>query len=309
MDLWVPDTDLRAGRVELRLGRHRVRLPARPPWVKAVQLEHNAHMDEPVALRRGASARETARANRGWWDEQAVDYYAEHGGFLGDDDLIWGPEGWSEEVLGLLGPLAGRDVLEIGGGAAQGGRYAARHGARVVSTDLSAGMLHQARAIDAAHQWSPIPLVQCDAQALPFADACFDLVFTAYGVVPFVADSAAVMREVARVLRPGGRFVYSTTHPFRWVFPDDPGEPGLTARFSYWDRTPYVEQHSDGRAVYAEHHRTIGDRVRELVAAGLRLIDLVEPPWPQGHEQPWGGWSPDRGRIFPGTLIVVSERR
>ena len=52
------------------------------------------------------------------------------------------------------------------------------------------------------------------------------MVFTAYGAVPFVADSAALMRECARVLRPGGRFVFSTTHPFRWALPDDPGEAG-----------------------------------------------------------------------------------
>ena len=38
----------------------------------------------------------------------------------------------------------------------------------------------------------------------------------------------AVMREVARVLRPGGRWVFSVTHPMRWAFPDDPGPEGLT---------------------------------------------------------------------------------
>ena len=65
-------------------------------------------------------------------------------------------------------------------------------------------------------------MAQCDGAALPFADTSFDLVVTAYGVMPFVADSAGVMREVARVLRPGGRFVFSTTHPMRWAFPDDP---------------------------------------------------------------------------------------
>ena len=106
--------------------------------------------DQGLALRRDADAAETVHANRTWWDAQAPDYYAEHGGFLGDDDLVWGPEGWSEELLGLLGPAADlrdRDLLEIGGGAAQGCRWARSVGARVVSSDLSAGMLRQARAI------------------------------------------------------------------------------------------------------------------------------------------------------------------
>ena len=263
---------------------------------------------ELVALRREAGALESVRANRGWWDAQAPDYYAEHGAFLGDDDLVWGPEGWSEELLGLLGPLAGRDVLEIGGGAAQGARWARSQGARVVSSDLSAGMLHRAAAIDAARGWPPIPLVQCDARHLPFADASFDVVFTAYGVLNFVADTEQVLRQVCRVLRPGGRFVGSLTHPFRWAFPDDPGPEGLTVRFSYFDRTPYVEQAADGAAAYVEHHGTIGDRVRAVVGAGLTLVNLLEPDWPDGHEQDWGGWSPLRGRLIPGTMILVAER-
>ena len=151
------------------------------------------------------------------------------------------------------------------------------------------------------------PLAQCDAASLPFADRSFDTVFTSYGAVPFVADSAAVMAEAARVLRPGGRFVFSTTHPIRWALPDDPGYPGLTVTNSYFDRTPYVEQES-GVTTYVEHHRTLGDRVRELTAAGLRLVDLVEPEWPDENQQVWGGWSPLRGALIPGTAIFVCEK-
>ncbi len=132
--------------------------------------------------------------------------------------------------------------------------------------------------------------------------------FTAYGVVPFVADPERVMTEVCRVLRAGGRFAFSTTHPFRWAFPDEPDATGLTVRLSYFDRTPYVEQDAHGQATYAEHHRTIGDRIRDVVAAGLHVVDVVEPEWPETNEQEWGGWSPLRGRLIPGTLIIVAEK-
>jgi SAM-dependent methyltransferase len=153
-----------------------------------------------------------------------------------------------------------------------------------------------------------VPLVCADAARLPFGAEVFDLACSAYGALPFVADSAAVMCEVARVLRPGGRWVFSVTHPMRWIFLDDPGEGGLTAVHSYFDRSPYVEQDEAGRATYVEQHRTLGDRIRELVGAGFRLVDLVEPEWPAGHEGIWGQWSPLRGRLFPGTAIFVTEK-
>ncbi|MGR9921985.1 DEAD/DEAH box helicase, partial [Escherichia coli] len=49
-----------------------------------------------------------------------------------------------------------------------------------------------------------------------------------------------------------------------------------TASMSYFDRNPYVEFDATGTATYVEHHRTLGDRVRELVSAGFGLLDLVE---------------------------------
>ncbi len=266
--------------------------------------------DGEQAGRRGADPAETARANRRWWDDEANDYYAEHGAFLGDDDFVWGPEGLREADARLLGEIRGKALLEIGAGAAQCSRYAALRGARVVATDISGGMLRHGRNLNqrfTVESGLTVPLVQCDAARLPFGDRSFDTVFTSYGAVPFVADSAAVMAEAARVLRTAGRFVFSTTHPIRWTLPDDPGYPGLTVTSSYFDRTPYVEEES-GAATYVEHHRTLGDRVRELTAAGLRLVDLVEPEWPDENQQVWGGWSPLRGALIPGTAIFVCQK-
>ena len=263
--------------------------------------------EEPEAVRRRVGPAESAVASRGWWDRNADEYQAEHGRFLGDDRFVWGPEGLDEASAGLLGPagaLAGRPVLEIGCGAAQCSRWLARRGARPVALDVSNRQLGHARRIGA-----DFPLVQADAAALPFADGSFDLACSAYGAVPFVADSAATMREAYRVLRPGGRWVFSVTHPVRWAFPDEPGHEGLTAVSSYFDRTPYVEQDLAGRAVYVEHHRTLGDRVREIAAAGFQLVDVVEPEWPEWNRQTWGGWSPLRGALLPGTAIFVCVKR
>jgi SAM-dependent methyltransferase len=259
--------------------------------------------------RREVDPAESARANRRWWDADADSYHAEHGSFLGTSDFVWCPEGLREEHARLLGPagsLVGADVLEVGAGSAMCSRWLAGQGARPVAFDVSGGMLRHAVAAG-VETGTVVALVQADAQRMPFADRSFDLAFTAFGAVPFVADSAAVMAEVARVLRPGGRWVFAVSHPIRWAFPDSPGPDGLTATMSYFDRSPYVEFDSAGHATYVEQHRTLGDRVRELVGAGFRLLDLIEPEWPEDLEREWGQWSPLRGRLLPGTAIFVSE--
>lgn len=248
------------------------------------------------------SAVDTVRANRGWWDAGADAYQLEHGSFLGDDRFTWSPEGLDEASAGLLGPVSGRRILEVGCGAAQCARWLAGRGATVVGLDLSAGQLAHARALD-ERLGTRIPVLQGEAGALPFAAESFDLACSAFGALPFVADIAGVQREIARVLRPGGRWVFSVSHPLRWVFLDDPGPDGLSVRYSYFDRRPYVERDDSGTAAYVEHHHTLGDWVRAIVAAGLVVDDLVEPEWPETLTQVWGGWSPLRGRVIPGTAV------
>jgi SAM-dependent methyltransferase len=250
----------------------------------------------------------TRRASRRSWDDWADGYQAEHGKFLRDVGFVWGPEGLDEAGVHLLGDVAGRDVLEIGCGAAQCARWLLTQGARPVGIDLSARQLQHARRID-EDTGLAVPAALADATALPFAGGSFDVACSAFGAVPFVGDTARLMREVARVLRPGGRWVFAVNHPMTWVFADDPGPEGLVARNAYWDRRPYVERDEAGVPTYVQHHRTLGDRVRELVAAGFVLEDLVEPEWPAGHDRLWGAWSPLRGAVFPGTAIFVCSLR
>jgi SAM-dependent methyltransferase len=277
----------------------------------AVQPDHPARVG-----RHPAGSSETSAANRRWWDAAADDYQAEHGAFLGGPGnarFIWGPEGLDEATAHILGPtasLSGCDVLEIGCGAAQCGRWLASLGASVLAFDLSRRQLRHAQLPppEVRPGRGRIALLQADAEHLPLAGESFDVAFSAYGAFPFVADAIGALREVARVLRPGGRLAFSVTHPIRWAFPDDPGVGGLTVRSSYFDRTPYVETDADGGAAYVEHHRTMGDWVGAINAAGFVLTDLVEPEWPDAFAQPWGGWSPLRGALIPGTAIFRANK-
>lgn len=246
-------------------------------------------------------------ANRSWWDLESRDYIAEHGAFLGDADLVWGPEGISEDDAHHLGDVSGLRVLEVGCGGAQGGRWAQAAGADVVSFDLSHGMLAVGQELSERTDVHP-QLVQADAQALPFADGAFDLAFSAYGAIPFVPDLERVHREVYRVLKPEARWVFATTHPIRWAFPDAPSEIGLTANRSYFDRTPYSERDGAGKVTYVEYHRTLSDHVAALCAAGFHITAINEPQWPKDNTEIWGGWSPLRGKIIPGTIIFSVQK-
>jgi SAM-dependent methyltransferase len=273
------------------------------PGVSAEQLLGTAGV-----ARRGVGAAESERASRAWWDADADDYLAEHGGDIGEADFVWCPEGLREADARLLGDVRGRRVLEVGCGSAPCARWLAAQGAEPIGLDLSGAMLRHA-AVLGRRTGVPVPLVQAGAERLPFVDGSFDAACSAFGAVPFVAEPEQVMREIARVLRPGGRWVFAVNHPMRWMFSDDPGPDGLTVVQPYFDRTPYVEVDAAGAATYVEHHRTIGDRVRDVVAAGLVLDDIVEPEWPEGRTTVWGQWSPLRGAMFPGTAIFVTHRR
>jgi SAM-dependent methyltransferase len=253
--------------------------------------------------RRSVSERQTQRANRREWDSYADEYQAAHGVFLRDVGFLWCPEGVEEGSARVLGETSDRDVLEIGCGAAQCARWLTAEGARAVGLDLSEGQLRHARRLDAT-TGIRVPVVSGTATALPFPAGTFDVVFSAFGALQFVLDAGRAVEEVARVLRPGGTFAFSVTHPVRWCLPDDPTSAGLTVTSSYWDRTPYVEEDDDGVPTYVEHHRTLGDWVGMLSHAGFRLTTLLEPEWPEGHDRVWGGWGPERGRLIPGTAIM-----
>jgi SAM-dependent methyltransferase len=250
---------------------------------------------------------ESLRANRADWDAYADEYQATHGEYLGDAGFLWGPEGSREDDLGALGPVAGRDVLEIGCGAGQCSRWVLAHGGRPVGIDVSMRQLQHSRRIDEA-QGVVVPTLCASAAALPFADDSFDVVFSAFGALQFVAEAHPLVDDVARVLRSGGTFAFSITHPTRWMFPDDPGPGGLTASQSYWDRTPYVEVDDEtGQTRYVEHHRTLGDWVGLLAGAGFVITALGEPEWPADHDRTWGGWSRTRGVLTPGSAIFVAR--
>lgn len=115
-------------------------------------------------------------------------------------------------VLGLAGRLAGRSVLDVATGDGTYALAAAGLGARVTALDLRQEMLEAAR-FRAAARGVRLGLVQGDARALPFSSGSFEVVI-AVTVLCFVREARAAVREMARVLRPGGRLVLGELSAF-----------------------------------------------------------------------------------------------
>jgi SAM-dependent methyltransferase len=113
------------------------------------------------------------------------------------------------------GAAPGLSYLDVGCGAGTYTRWLSEQGLRVVGLDYSQPTLTKAR-----QRASPeIPLCAGDATRLPFPDASFDGALC-FGVLQAVSDSAPVVRELARILKPGGDL---------WI--DALNGSGLAARF------------------------------------------------------------------------------
>lgn len=132
-------------------------------------------------------------------------------------EAIWGPgflsPGGAEEVARVLEghDLTGKSVLDIGCGA--GGIdvvLAGTHGAAYVTgIDVEDSVLTRARALIDANGLSPrIGLCKVAPGPLPFAPETFDVVFSKDSII-HIPDKAALMTDVARVLKPGGWFLAS----------------------------------------------------------------------------------------------------
>lgn len=108
-------------------------------------------------------------------------------------------------VFDVAGPLRGKRVLDVGTGDGAYAIDAAKRGAIVTALDLEREMLDAVRA-RAASRGVEVTLQQGRAERLPFEDASFDVVI-AVTVLCFVPDAQRAVREMARVLTPGGRVV------------------------------------------------------------------------------------------------------
>ncbi len=218
--------------------------------------------------------------------------------------MSWGLFRIPEGELRLLGPTRGKAVLELGCGAARWSIALARRGARPTGLDLSRSQLARARGLQRKARLR-FPLVRGSAERLPFRDATFDLIFCDWGAMTF-SDPVRSVPEASRVLRKGGRFVFATASPFRYVTLD-PKADRQTRRLV----RPYLGQHRIhfGRAEAVEFHPPYGIWIDHFRKCGLRVERLIETrPAPGRNSKYLSRADAAWGRSWPLEAIWTLEK-
>jgi SAM-dependent methyltransferase len=241
-----------------------------------------------------------------WWEGFARDFLA---WYQHPIDVEYGA-GINEERLQLIGPVAGKRVLEIGCGGGQCSIAFAKQEALVTSIDITAEQIKIAGEL-AEQNGVSINLIQRDMTDLsPIPSESQDIVFSA-NAFGFVDEILRCFREVQRVLKADGLFVWSLGHPFTEII--DP-KTMLPTR-SYFDTGKVVEglEVSDEPGfAYAENRRTVSDYYNTAVEAGFRVERMLEPdPRPVDPDNPrYKLWdhTPRFRELFPIYIIFKCRK-
>jgi SAM-dependent methyltransferase len=217
--------------------------------------------------------------NRALWtivNAQFTDQQAERS--WAAEEITWGLFGVRERDLGVLGDVAGLDVVELGCGSAYLSGWLARRGARPVGVDLTPAQLATAARCQQRFGLG-FPLVEADAEAVPLQDGGFDLVVSEYGASVW-CDPERWVAEAARLLRPGGRLVFLTNSVLATLcVPEEEG---------YAQEQLLRPQRGLHRVVWpgsgVEFHPSHGDWIRVLGANGFVVEALHELYAPAGAE-------------------------
>jgi SAM-dependent methyltransferase len=169
----------------------------------------------------------------------------------------------------VLGDVSGKDVLELGCGAAQWSIALAGLGARPVGLDLSRRQLEHARKA-MGEAGAEFPLVEASAENVPLDDESFDVVFCDHGAFNF-ADPARLVPECARLLRPGGLLAFSMLTPLFDVFWDNDRETvGDEPLNNYFEHRGFEDDEG------VDFQLPYGEWIRLFRANGFVVDDLIE---------------------------------
>ena len=239
-----------------------------------------------------------AQKNRLAWDKNSDAYQARHSDDLTQHALAWGVWRVPESELRVLGDVAGKDMLELGCGAAQFSIALAQLGAYVTALDNSARQLDHARDLMASAGLD-FPLVHASAESVPLPAASFDVVFSDHGAMSW-CDPYRTVPEAARLLRRDGILAFAASTPFRDVCYDaatDAVTSGLVGDYFALREIP----EEDGATSYQLPY---GEWIRLFRAPGFLVEDLIEMQPPRDAGTTYDGYAPLAwARKYPGDHI------
>jgi SAM-dependent methyltransferase len=167
-----------------------------------------------------------------------------------------------------LVPPPGRLTLDVGCGEGRVGRELIARGHKVLGFDSSPELVEAA-----AHGEPPMEAMVADAREVPLEDGIADIAI-AFMVLQSVDDLGAVMREIARLLEPGGRLCLAVVHPVNSLRM----APGWFAEHRIAER----HEHEGAEITLHDIHRPLSAYFEPLEAAGMSVEALREPvPGPE----------------------------
>ena len=223
-------------------------------------------------------------------------------------DIHYGPGSPNEDELQLIGSVEGKYVLELGCGGAQCSIAFAKRGAIVTAIDVAQAQVAFAKKL-ADQSGVKIDLYQRDiADLTPILDKSQDVVFSAC-TFAYVDDLIGCFKEVSRVLKDDGTFVWSLGHPFFGIA--DPKT--LKLRTSYFETGVSIEGEETGSA-FAFVRRTVSDYFNTAVEAGFIVEKMIEPDSRKRYPyDPWYGlwndYTPQLMEKMPATIIFKCRKR
>jgi SAM-dependent methyltransferase len=208
----------------------------------------------------------------------------------------------SLRLLGSLGSLEGKRVLELGCGSGHNSVALARQGAKVITIDPSWGRLEKVRG-RAEKAEVKVELHQGDPAEVAFVRAeTIDTVLSVYTLAT-VPDLDRVFRQVHRVLRREAPLIFTLPHP-AFTMIDPSGLDLLKLSRSYFDRQPRPWTTDD--AAGDMYPRSVGELLTSLLRANFR-IDTVLEPQPEPDAARSGYWTPAM-ELMPSTLIIRARK-
>jgi ubiquinone/menaquinone biosynthesis C-methylase UbiE len=230
-----------------------------------------------------------------WWNNTAKKYQKESK--IGTDSAHYGPYSSNENKLRLLGNVKRKNILELGCGGGQCSISFAKQGAKCTGLDLSEEQIKHAKKLAKKEKVS-VKFLKKDIQTLEgIKSESYDIVFSAFAL-QYVSDLTKCFKEISRVLKKKGIFVFSLDHPFYLSLSTE------TLKILNYNQSGKIEEiitWPDGsKHKFVMYKRKVSEIIDSVLESRLSLEKLIEPFDKKG-EKAWKGgyWK----NVYPKKLV------